>query len=166
MTDRILIWLEDRDSTATIELGLARQLGCHIELRAHPIEIIALLDEEFGHAHDLKLLDNLRIAFVVDVMIAGLLDLSSLGIEHSDTHGGLNGGYVFVDRVLRNTGSSWRYRPICFLSERQLTQDLEEDLNYLRQRRDSDGTLHGDIEFMRKYSANELERFKRFLVSL
>jgi hypothetical protein len=112
------------------------------------------------------MLDNLRIAFIIDVMIAGLLNLEGLDMEDSDTHGGLNGGYVFADRVLRKEDSSFRYRPVCFLSERQLTRDLEEDVQYLRNRSDTDGRPHGSIEYIRKRSSNELGRFKKFLARL
>jgi hypothetical protein len=99
-------------------------------------------------------------------MIAGLTDLSSLGIQNSETHGGLNGGYVFVDRILRAETSPYRYRPVFFLSERELTDDLNNDLQYLRDRKDHDATRHGRVEFLRKFNAAELKRFISLLETI
>jgi hypothetical protein len=161
-----LLWLEDRESTASKELGEAKRLGCQVQVRADPREIMGLLEEELGCDCDPKRLEELRIVFVIDVMIAGLNDLSSLGIKHSETHGGLNGGYVFVDRILRAETSPYRYRPVFFLSERQLTPDLKEDLQYLCDRTDRDGTRHGRVEYLRKFDSKELNRFKLFLESI
>jgi hypothetical protein len=161
-----LLWLEDRQSTARIELGEAKKLGCQIQVRGHPAEMMALLEEELGRDHTPEILDELRVAFVIDVMIAGLLDLSAFGIQGSETHGGLNGGYVFVDRVLRHRISSYRFRPVCFLSERELTPDLVEDLQYLRDRVDLDGRSHGHVDYIRKFNSQELARFKSFLGTL
>jgi hypothetical protein len=161
-----LLWLEDRDTTARTEIGEARKLGYEIHVRGQPIEIVALLTEELGLDCKPEQLDELRIAFVVDVMITGLFDLSSLGIPYSDTSGGLNGGYVFVDRYLRAKDSPYRQRPVCFLSERELTTDLEGDLDVLRNKADSNGKKHGSVEYIRKFNSAELERFQKFLGTL
>ena len=158
-----LLWLEDRVSTAIVELDQARKLGCQVHVRGHPGELIALLEEESDGNCEPKQLEELRVAFVIDVMIAGMIDLSSFGIEHSETHGGLNGGYVFVDRILRAETSPYRYRPVFFLSEREYTEDLREDVQYLIDRKDPDGTAHGRVEFLRKFDPKELSRFKSFL---
>ncbi len=160
-----LIWLEDRESTAVVEVGEARRVGCAIHLRANPAEIVALMEEELGTAPAPDMIEKLRLAFIIDVMIAGLLDLKQLGVKHSETNGGLNGGYVFTDRVLRDAASPYCFRPVAFLSERELTNDLKEDLNYLRDRTDDKGKPHGKIYYFQK-SSEGLEKLKSFLRTL
>lgn len=160
-----ILWLEDRHQTASAELREVGRLGYTVVLRAHPLELMAFLEERLGKAYSHDRCAALRLVFIVDVMIAGLY-LPDLGIEPSGMGGGLNGGYVFVDRILRRPGSPHRFCPVFFLSERQLTPDLQEDLNYLRERRDEDGTAHGTVEYIRKYDSAELDRFRAFIRKL
>jgi hypothetical protein len=159
-----LLWLEDRETTAHVELDAAKRAGCEVHVRAHPVEIMAFLQEEFGDDPDPQRLDALRLVFVIDIMIAGMMDLSGLGIQHSETYGGLNGGYVFVDRVLREAACVYRFRPVWFVTERELTGDLVEDLQYLRDKSDPEGGRpHGEVEYIRKRNSAELEKFKSLL---
>jgi hypothetical protein len=159
-----LIWLEDLESTAVVELGEAKRVGA-VHVRANPVEIVALLEEVLGATPEPEEIAKFRMAFIIDVMIAGLLDLSQLGVRQSETNGGLNGGYVFTDRVLRDANSHYRFLPVAFLSERELDKDLVEDLDYLRDRRDDDGSPHGAIHYFQKGSKG-LAQFKTFLNTL
>jgi len=60
-----LLWLEDRESTARIELGEARKLGCQVHVRAHPGELMAILEEEFESNCEPKRLEELVLPLLL-----------------------------------------------------------------------------------------------------
>jgi hypothetical protein len=157
-----LLWLEDRESTARAEIEYAKRHQFQVHLYADPREMMAVLGEEFGDPANPDRLSAYRIAFIIDLMLAGLLDLRTLGVEgNSETNGGMNAGYVFADRVLRREGSPFSKLPICLLSERTMDRNLAEDLEYLRKREGS-----GTIEFVKKFESSSFLKFQVFLRSL
>jgi hypothetical protein len=93
-------------------------------------------------------------------MLFGVSDLRSLDIWDAPTGNGVHAGYVFVDRFLRTKRSRFINKPVCFLTERTLDNELVQDINKLQTR--SGGT----IEIVQKYKDAELPRFQKFLKNI
>ena len=144
----MLFWLEDREQTVMPHLTKLKTLNLQPTLHPTPTSLKYVLED---YADELNAQPS---AIVVDIMLHGIHDLTDIGIENSNTSSGVHTGYIFVDRFLRKTGSPYFRVPVCFLTEREITPELSEEIQYIRERPDS-----GPVEILKKYSDNDLERF-------
>ena len=121
---------------------------------------MSYLDEEFGSKPNPDRLRTVRLGFVIDLMLLGVLDLALIGISDAPTRGGVRAGYVFVDRYLRDEKHGYASVPVCMLTERTPTPDLDEDIQRLKDRQ------QGPIMLANKYRQADPERFDQFVNSL
>jgi hypothetical protein len=155
-----IIWLEDRRDTIAQYKQLAEKAEIKCRIFSTPAEVIAFLTDILGPDLPAEGFEELRIGFVVDLMLFGVSDLRSLGVENASTGKGIHAGYVFVDRVLRARGSKYVSRPVCFLTERLIDEELTRDIKALAERGG------GAIDIVRKYDDGYLPQFRGFLKRL
>jgi hypothetical protein len=148
-----LFWIEDRPVTVAPQKLLLEQAGIPFQMYATPSELTSVLNDLLTDVE----IDKLRIGFIIDIMLFGVSDLRSLDIWDAPTGNGVHAGYVFVDRFLRMKNSRFLSKPVCFLTERTLDDDLMQDIDKLQTR--SGGT----IEIIQKYKDTELPKFRKFL---
>jgi len=153
----LVLCLEDREATITYFAKQARNAGCEPEIFGTPGELASYLEERFGDPPDSGKLARVRLGFIVDLMILGVVDLGAIGMPQVSTRGGVHAGYVFVDRFLRDARSDYRGFPVCFLTERPLTSDLDQDITALQNRN------HGFLTIVNKYSEEDRGKFGEFL---
>lgn len=156
----LILWLEDRVPTIAYFANRAKACGGTVELFGTPSELVSYLDEEFGPKPSPERLRAVRLGFVVDLMLLGVLDLASIGIYDAPTRGGVRAGYVFIDRYLRDDQYGYADVPVCMLTERTPTPDLEEDIQKLKDRK------QGPIMLANKYRQADRECFDQFINSL
>ncbi|MEA2909086.1 MAG: hypothetical protein QOJ15_1167 [Bradyrhizobium sp.] len=149
----VLFWIEDRPVTVAPQELILKQAGIPFHMYGTPSELTSVLNDVLTDAE----IDKLRIGFVIDIMLFGVSDLRSLDIWDAPTGNGVHAGYVFVDRFLRMKTSRFLNKPVCFLTERTLDEELMQDIVKLRDR--SGGT----IEIIQKYKDTELPKFRKFL---
>jgi hypothetical protein len=149
----VLFWVEDREDTVVSQRLIVRQSGIKHYIFGTPAELMSVLDETIQG----KDADRLRIGFAIDLMLFGVVDLRSFDIDDAPTGNGVHAGYVFADRILRATSSRFLKKPICFLTERMLDQQLRDDVDRLGKRGGA------AIDLVQKYKDAELDKFTEFL---
>jgi hypothetical protein len=153
----VLFWIEDRPVTVAAQTSVLRQAEIPYYMYGTPLELTLALDDLLKDTD----VDNLRIGFIIDIMLFGVSDLRSLGILDAPTGNGVHAGYVFVDRFLRTRKSRFIRKPVCLLTERDLDdRQLKHDISKMQMR--SSGT----IEIIQKYKHEELPKFDAFLKSI
>jgi hypothetical protein len=149
----VLFWVEDRPDTVNLQERVLKKAGIKYYMFGTPVELMGVLDDVLQAIS----LDRIRIGFVIDLMLFGVNDLRSFNIDDAPTGNGIHAGYVFADRVLRSPSSRFLQKPICFLTERMLDQQLRDDVGKLEKR----GGAHVDL--MQKFKDEELPKFQEFL---
>lgn len=87
----IIVWLEDRDDTVREQFKYCESLGYEIQHVKMPHTLLSRVKE----FHDqIKLI-------IIDVLLYGVNDLSTVGIDGCDTELGLSAGWVILDKILR-----------------------------------------------------------------
>jgi hypothetical protein len=152
----VLFWIEDRPLTVTPQESILKQAEIPFHMYGTPSELTSVLNDLLTGMD----VNKLRIGFIIDIMLFGVSDLRSLDIWDAPTGNGVHAGYVFVDRFLRTKNSRFINKPVCFLTERTLDDDLMQDINKLQTR------SGGNIEIIQKYKDAELPRFQKFLKNI
>ncbi len=147
----MIVWLEDRKETIRAQLIQLDKKSIPYTILPSPATFKQYIEEEEDN------IINRSVIFVIDIMLHGINDLRSIGIDHAPTLAGNHTGFVFVDRFLRATNSKWKRIPVCFLTERDADGGLDRDVNSLGNKGD------GAVEICRKYSDGELNRFLALL---
>jgi hypothetical protein len=151
----VIFWVEDRPDTVEVQVKDLKNANIQFYMFGTPSELVSALNDELEG----KNVDNLRLAFVIDIMLFGVLDLRTLGILDAPTSNGLHAGYVFADRFFRSKESRYIKKPICFLTEREIDRELKQDVETL-------ATKGGDVHIVRKYVDEELVKFRQFIKTL
>jgi hypothetical protein len=154
-SDPVIFWVEDRPDTVAVQTKDLTKANIKYYMFGTPSELVSTLDEVLEG----KDVDSLRIAFVIDIMLFGILDFRSLGIQDAPTRNGLHAGYVFADRFFRSKESRYLRKPICFLTEREVDSELKQDVEKL-------ATKGGEVSIVRKYVDDELAKFRKFIGGL
>jgi hypothetical protein len=126
----VLFWIEDRPDTVLLQEEVLKNANVKYYMFGTPVELMGVLDDVMPDTN----LDRLRFAFIIDLMLFGVNDLRSFSIDDAPTGNGIHAGYVFADRVLRAHNSRYLQKPICFLTERMLDQQLKDDVHKLEQK--------------------------------
>ena len=153
-----IIWLEDQEGTADLELAHVRGVA-KVHLFPAPHAIKSVIEDEFTTL-DRASLAPYRLGLIVDIMLVGIDDLKAIGIQDADTNGGATAGIVLIDRYLRASDSPFCDLPICVLTERELDPDLDAAIAAIRSRGG------GAVVFARKYNEDGLRAVKEFVSSL
>lgn len=148
----MLFWLEDKQETVSPHLAKLSMLGITPHLHPTPTSLKYFLED---HKDEIG---TKPAVIIVDIMLHGIDDLTSIGIENSNTSSGVHTGYIFADRFLRAEASPYFKVPVCFLTERDITEELVAEVNYLRDRPES-----GPVEILKKYNDDDVEKFVGFV---
>lgn len=140
----MIVWLEDRRSTV---LDFERAL----EEAGLRYLILGSVDEVATYLDDGAEIDNL--VFVVDIMLPGVADLTSIGVQNAPTGKGNRAGQVFVERYLRQPSSAYLACPVFFLTERLVDDELRNEVKGIER----PGTA--PVKIFQKYSQAELGAF-------
>jgi CheY-like chemotaxis protein len=138
MAQKLILWLEDRPKDAYRYLAICKDLGFEVKMVATAMEFLEILE---SNSEKICLI-------IVDLMLRGISNLESIGIDDSDTSAGFNAGWVIIERVLQ-PGSKMPYShiPVTILSIRTPTEDDISRLDRLRNR-------GGTIDYIEKSSIN------------
>lgn len=121
---KTLLWLEDLPETVADQLNFAKSKGFEV------VQVANL--PRFGN----RLAQGDVHGIVLDIMIFGMYDLRTLGIDAS-TDGGYEAGWVLLESYLRDPDAPRQVReiPILILSSRRLTANskYEDKLKALNQ---------------------------------
>lgn len=125
-TRPIILWVDDRPVTVEDQIAEAIQQGFLVLNRAMPQDVKGVLDDpEFAA----------RVRGVVmDVMLWGVDDLRSIGIDQASTQDGLYAGWEILDKWLRAPASEHRDIPVLVLSARGKDAEVQRYLDRLMSR--------------------------------
>lgn len=140
----VILWLEDRPSTAR---SYAQAL------RAGGLEYLVVGTVEEFAAYVSELDNPSGLVFMIDVMLPGVSDLSTIGVPGVLTGSGSRAGIVFVERFLRARDSRFRKCPIIFLTERFVDQEFRKEIESLAR------TGSAPVSILQKYAEADLEKF-------
>lgn len=175
---RVLFWLEDQPQTVADQIEYARNRGFEVEMYSKPFTLVQALEsspvvlgrifEQQEMASVLEksaiplgdLVKNATSAIVIDIMLFGVRDLSTIEIWDSDTDEGYEAGWVFLDLFVRHIGSPYLELPVLVLSFRPLDPDHEELLAEIQKRGGA------PITFIEKYSQEWSRNFSHWVDSL
>lgn len=151
----MIIWLEDRVETIKTQVATIRKrLDIEPLILPTPASVKIYLEEEFANG------DGARQApiFLIDLMLHGIMDLSDIGILNAPTLAGNHTGYVFADRFLLGRESQWKNCNICFVTERDIDEELEDDIDHLRNKN------YNEIKIFRKYSDDDFDDLLKTII--
>lgn len=152
----MIIWLEDRESTIRLLKKKLTNMGeIQLEILSSPGAYKAFLEEKYPEG----LKGKRKPLLLIDIMLHGVRDLSSIGIKNAPTLNGKHAGYVFADRFLCSKESLWRGCQICFVTERDIDSDLLSDINRLKKK---SGT---SVEILAKYSDSDFQKFQNMVAA-
>jgi hypothetical protein len=144
----ILFWLEDRKDLVIGSYEIvAKKLGFKRAMRQTFGELKQILDEKrplIEHTY-----------FVLDVLLAGQRNLASIGLPDVDTGEGTTAGIKFAEHFLLSANSPYQKCPICFLTELEVDESIQERIRSLRP--------EPPIFWIRKHRRDGVEEFERFL---
>ena len=126
----MIVWLEDRRDTVVALLPMFARKNLEYQMLGKPATFVNFLDE----MSDKIIGEGRQPVFLIDIMMHGVSDLSEIGLLNAPTMSGNHAGYVFVDRYLRSADSKWSNVPVCFLTEREIDEQLVEDVKHLNDR--------------------------------
>ena len=126
-----IIWLEDQRSTIiNLKKHLSGFEGVKIQTVSTPLEFKVFIEREYPKG----LKETKPPLCLVDILLYGVHNLKSIGIENASTAKGKNAGYVFAERFLVEPRSPWRSCPIAFVTEREIDTELQDDVAYLKKK--------------------------------
>lgn len=140
----MILWLEDRDTTALSFIHEIKASGLKSFMVGTIEQFVTFLEDEPG-------LDDL--VFVIDIMLPGVNDLNAIGISNALTGSGNRAGQVLVDRFLRAPDSRYLSSPVLFLTERDIEAPLREEVEALTR----NGA--GPVAILQKYVDEDLRAF-------
>jgi len=150
----MIIWLEDRESTIRLLRNRLTGMGnIKLEILSSPGAYKVFLEEQYPNGLD----EKRKPLLLIDIMLHGVRDLSSIGIKNAPTLNGKHAGYVFADRFLCAKNSPWKGCRICFVTERDIDQDLISDIEQLQSKTDA------PVEILAKYDDNDFKKFQRIV---
>lgn len=151
----MILWLEDRNDTIRLPQKELSNLQIQIEVVATPLMFVTYLNDNKSRLLEI-IGSQKQLLFIIDIMLHGILDLTSVGVMNAPTLSGNHTGYVFGDRFLRSRESLWRAVPIVFLTERGLDSGLKDDVQRLIKKGG------GPVELMQKYVQTDLDKLVTF----
>lgn len=150
--EKVIVFLEDRPDSILDLIASSNDKGFHVEVFSTPHSLASYL-------HDHK---NRIALIVVDIMLHGISNLESIGIEGVDTENGYLAGWAIIDHLLRPDGQADNFYdiPILILSSRWLSEEDKARLVAIRNRGGS------PIEFIEKYAVNAGNKWKGIFTAI
>jgi len=119
MKKKRILWIEDLEHSVADQKHWCEQKGFEVTMVNHPARFVEYLDD---YLQELKLI-------VVDIMLAGINNLNTIGISGSDTLGGKEAGWELVRLLLRTDPVSEYSRiPVLIVSARMKSDRDNDDI--------------------------------------
>ncbi len=119
MENKMILWIEDLENSVADQKVWCEQKGFKVKIVNHPARFAQYLT---------KYLKEIQL-IVVDIMLAGINNLTTIGIPDSDTLGGKEAGWELVRRLLRaDPSSEYASIPVLIVSARMKSERDKGDI--------------------------------------
>ncbi|XOF32731.1 MAG: hypothetical protein ACL93V_11940 [Candidatus Electrothrix sp. YB6] len=153
MKNKHILWIEDLEHSVADEKCWCESQGFLVKMVNHPARFAEYLERNK---------ENIRL-LILDIMLAGVNNLKTIGVCDSDTLGGREAGWELVRRFLRSEPKSpYAKIPVLIVSARMKSERDDEDIFTYS----ADGM--GEIRYIEKRNPdiNWSEQFKNDVVDL
>lgn len=153
MKKKQILWIEDLENSIADEKRWCERHGFEVKIVNHPARFVEFLERD---------IENIKL-IVIDIMLAGVNNLKTIGIFDSDTLGGREAGWELIRHFLRSEPESvYAKIPVLIVSARMKSDTDEDDIFTYS----SDGM--GEIRYIEKRNPdiNWSEQFKNYVKEL